>query len=628
MTGDYTMEICAQNFILYYKSRLFDIMEDKLEKRIANWISIVVDCLDVTHAVYYKPQQENNNRNCFEYSFSNQPFDFPKCISAKMLHAIFIEGNYVGRDILKTLPNLSLFNAAFHLKYNGVEKGYLFLRANEDKISELISPNANSFIDESGKVIQIIEKQSDIINEEGRYKELFRVTEKFHSSMDVDVVLNEIIKALKIVFPNFTYNLILSNDLKHDKTLPIKELQFDHIDGTVMDSYVSGEIRIEKRCSENHTILYAPLCGKQGVYGVLEVVTYASFVFQNSEVEFIRLLANTGGSAFENAKLYEQSQTLIGDLQLINDTSHRLNSSTSLDETIQFLKSQIKKSFKTEDIGFVLIKDSEFTILDGSNRIFHSEEGKKCVEFIADNIRVKNEAILYSNIQNQLADETIPFSSLMAVPMIESDSLKGFCIVSHSIPYFFTFDMFKLFQSLIHHSTLAITNSMLREELERMVITDHLTQLFAKGFLNDEIKQSMEKDEEGTFILLDIDNFKKVNDTFGHQTGDEILVQVANIIQQNIRTSDIGARWGGEELAIYLPGASLKTGSQVAHRLVEAVYKNTNPKITVSCGVSYWNKKREDRVESLFNRADIGLYHAKERGKNRVVIKEENRIII
>ncbi|MED3653537.1 diguanylate cyclase [Heyndrickxia sporothermodurans] len=586
------MEICAQSFILYYKSRLFDLMEDKLEKRIANWITIIADCLDVTHAVYYKPQQDNNNRNCFEHSFSKQPFDFPKCISTNTLQAIFIESDYVGHDILSMHPQLSIFNSAFHLKYNEIEKGYLFLHANEDKLSEFVSPNVNSFIYESGKTIQIIEKQSDILNEEGRYKELFRVTEKFHSSMDVDIVLNEIIKALKKVFPYFTYNLLLSNDSKHDKTLPIKEFQLDHIDGAVMDSYVSGEIRIEKICTENHTILYAPLCGKQGVYGVLEVATSASFVFQNSEVEFIRLLANTGGSAFENAKLYEQSQTLIRDLQLINDTSHRLNSSTSLDETVQFLKSQIKKSFNTDDIGFVLLKDTEFTILNGSNSVFLSEVGKKCVEFIAENIRVKKEALLYSNIQNQLADETIPFSSLMVVPMIESDSLKGFCIVSHSIPYYFTFDMFKLFQSLIHHSTLAITNSMLREELERMVITDQLTQLFAKGFLNDEIKQSMEKDEEGTFILLDIDNFKKVNDTFGHQTGDEILVQVANIIQQNIRSSDIGARWGGEELAIYLPGASLKTGSQVAHRLVEAVYKNTKPKITVSCGVSYWNKKR------------------------------------
>lgn len=101
----------------------------------------------------------------------------------------------------------------------------------------------------------------------------------------------------------------------------------------------------------------------------------------------------------------------------------------------------------------------------------------------------------------------------------------------------------------------------------------------------------MTSDNEGTFILLDIDNFKEVNDTYGHQVGDDVLVQVANLILENIRLTDIGARWGGEELAIYLPGVSLKAGAQIAKRLVKAVQEKTNPQITVSCGVSYWNKK-------------------------------------
>ena len=124
-------------------------------------------------------------------------------------------------------------------------------------------------------------------------------------------------------------------------------------------------------------------------------------------------------------------------------------------------------------------------------------------------------------------------------------------------PYYFSFDNFKLLQSLIHHSSLAMANSILREELEKMVITDHLTQLRSRNYLDKQMGESMQEDEEGTFILIDIDNFKKVNDTYGHQIGDDILVQVANLIQSNIRESDIGARWGGEELAIYLPKVPL-----------------------------------------------------------------------
>lgn len=623
------MEVCAQNFILYYKSRMFDLMEGPQEKRIADWISIIIDLLGAEQAVYYKPQKGNNNQFCIEYTYSgNQEVVFPHCITSNILHAIFNKSHFANHENLNLFPILDVFNFAFELKYEDLQKGYLFLLADKNKISQFVLPNLESFIKESGKFIQIINKYSTIISEERKYKELFKVTEKFHSSMDVDIVLREIIKTLKSVFPQFEYNLLLSNDTNHDKNLPIKELQFDQADGLVQESFVNGEVRIKKQYNCGQTLLYAPLCGKQGIYGILQVETFSSFIFQNSEVEFIRLLANTGGSALENARLYEQSQSLIEDLRLINETSHQLNAFSRLEETVHFLKSQISKSFHSEHTCFVILKENEMIILDGNSTYYNTANGRKCLEYITENIRMKKESLLYSNAQKQLNDITFPYASLMAVPMLESDTLKGYCVVSHENPYYFTFDMFKLFQSLIHHSTLAVINSMLREELERMVITDHLTQLFAKNFLNNEIMQSMNRDEEGTFILLDIDNFKEVNDTFGHQIGDQILVQVAKIIQHNIRTTDIGARWGGEELAIYLPGIPLKVGAGVANRLVKAVYENTNPKITVSCGVSYWNKKRKDGLESLFHRADLGLYHAKELGKNQVVIKEDSKMII
>jgi diguanylate cyclase (GGDEF)-like protein len=463
----------------------------------------------------------------------------------------------------------------------------------------------------------------DVIFEEKRYKQLFRVTEKFHSSMDMDAVLGEIIFTLQEVYPTFTYYLMLSHDNNNHEHLPIKDLEYDSENISAMQAYVTGTIQLEDSLQEKKSILYAPLKGKQGVYGVLQVITPNTMTFPKNEVEFITLLANTAGSALENAQLYQQSRKLITDLQLINETTHRLNSDLRLTETINFMTNQIKTSFNAEEVGFVLVSADfeQMKVIHGSTDYFFSDDSEVYLNFIAKKIKNEKDSIFLGDLT--IEGLSSQYRSVMTVPMVQTEKIMGFAIVLHHLPYHFSFETFKLMQSLIHHSTLAFTNSMLREELEKMVITDHLTKLHSRNYLNDKIYRSMSEDAFGTFILIDIDNFKKINDTYGHQVGDEVLVQVASIIQDNIRDTDIGARWGGEELAIYLPKVPLEIAVTIAERLVNKVREHTNPQITISCGVSYWTKEKEDNFTKLFKRADQALYIAKETGKNKVIIQEE-----
>ncbi len=214
--------------------------------------------------------------------------------------------------------------------------------------------------------------------------------------------------------------------------------------------------------------------------------------------------------------------------------------------------------------------------------------------------------------------------SLLALPMVHGSELKGLVFVIHSAPYHFTFEQFKLLQSIIHHSTLAFTNSIMHEELENLVITDHLTRLYSRSHLDETLQASLQEHEEGTFLLFDIDNFKQINDTFGHQVGDSIIIQVAKVMQKNLREKDTAARWGGEELAVYLPNVPLERGIQIAKRIVIAIADETDPAVTASCGVATWHSpSSKSTAQKLFHLADQALYEAKKLGKNQVIAHKD-----
>ena len=166
-----------------------------------------------------------------------------------------------------------------------------------------------------------------------------------------------------------------------------------------------------------------------------------------------------------------------------------------------------------------------------------------------------------------------------------------------------------------------------QEELERLANIDSLTGLLNRGAilrkLSEQMKHAKRYRDELSLSLLDIDHFKKVNDQYGHLTGDDVLEQVAILMWQNIRDADIIGRYGGEEFIIILPRTDLSSALNVAERvrkMIEAS-KMKDPEgnmfgITVSQGISIY-KLGEDE-HSLISRADNALYKAKGNGRNRV----------
>ena len=168
-----------------------------------------------------------------------------------------------------------------------------------------------------------------------------------------------------------------------------------------------------------------------------------------------------------------------------------------------------------------------------------------------------------------------------------------------------------------------------REKLERLATFDSLTGLYNRravlGRLDELINLANRYKEDFSLSMLDIDHFKKVNDHYGHLTGDEVLEEIAVLIRRNIRETDIVGRYGGEEFIIILPKTNLASAWVVAERL-RSIIEKTEMKdsvgnvfaITVSQGLAGW--ERDEDAASLISRADEALYKAKEKGRNRVQI--------
>jgi two-component system, cell cycle response regulator len=166
------------------------------------------------------------------------------------------------------------------------------------------------------------------------------------------------------------------------------------------------------------------------------------------------------------------------------------------------------------------------------------------------------------------------------------------------------------------------------ELLKELSNTDPLTHLYNRRYLtkvlSSELIRAKRYNESLSFIILDIDHFKKVNDAYGHQNGDTVLSAVAEVVQAGRRCYDIAARYGGEEFVLVLPGTTLAGGITVAERLREDVRViSFNPpleqlSITISLGIATFPSEQIEDEDSLIRQADEALYRAKQNGRNRV----------
>jgi diguanylate cyclase (GGDEF)-like protein len=184
------------------------------------------------------------------------------------------------------------------------------------------------------------------------------------------------------------------------------------------------------------------------------------------------------------------------------------------------------------------------------------------------------------------------------------------------------------FTILAHQFALALRRLKLYKDIETLALTDGLTGVYTRRYFierfDEEVKRSSLHKTSLSFLMIDADHFKMVNDQHGHLTGDLVLKEISNIIQENVREIDIVGRFGGEEFCVVLPDTEMEGARVVAERIRKSAekrsikaYDNTLH-VTLSIGIAVYPSDGKF-VEELMDKADWALYRAKSQGRNCVV---------
>jgi diguanylate cyclase (GGDEF)-like protein len=183
---------------------------------------------------------------------------------------------------------------------------------------------------------------------------------------------------------------------------------------------------------------------------------------------------------------------------------------------------------------------------------------------------------------------------------------------------------------------LALTNNQLlanAELITRLSLTDPLTGLGNRRRFNEGLRTEMAAAlRHGTplsLVMCDLDHFKRINDDFGHNEGDNVLMAFSGLIIKNIRANDLATRFGGEEFLIVMPKSNKTSAAEVANRIRCAIesslFQNINRPVTASFGIAEWNEG--ETSDQLLKKVDIALYAAKTSGRNRVEIAEQTNLV-
>ena len=323
------------------------------------------------------------------------------------------------------------------------------------------------------------------------------------------------------------------------------------------------------------------------------------------------------------------------------------NKNIKLEKNIDALSNIVEISkyvnaYLSDDNLFSMINDMILGILGVTySTIFILENNELSIEASnIDNKNIKLTSMELFNISNeqefilnsekvikQSGNGLIDIHSIMGIPIVLRKKFIGYILVEHKMLNFMTNELKVFLKSISNQIAIIIENSFLYRQLENLTQIDPLLGIYNRKFFFDFLEKVITDNKADKFaiVMIDIDNFKKINDTCGHQFGDEVLKNTTKVISRWKDEQDVLARYGGEELIMYMP--NIKDNENVFNK-VEIIrnqlensrvnFDNICKNVTASFGIAFYPDDRKN-INILIKLADDLLYESKKQGKNRVL---------
>jgi len=384
--------------------------------------------------------------------------------------------------------------------------------------------------------------------------------------------------------------------------------------------YYKGEVKIS-------SAIIAPIMLLDQIEGLF-VIDRKDEQFSEEDKKTFEEAANTAGYFLAMLRLYEKKKYEAQYLSSISEIAKILQKGLDLKTILTNAITKFKADMKCDDISIAAIDE-----LTNSGIVLESTHIKENTKFSLDdglvgivgkhrNFILKDD-LSEGNLVVLKKGERKKVGSFVGIPVQQDDELLGVLWLEDHRKKRFNEDDVQALNILSFQLSLAWQRANLYERVKELSIRDGLTGLYNHRHFQELLGQEIDKQNELILLFFDIDHFKKINDTYGHQAGDEVLNFLGRLVSQ----TGYAARYGGEEFAIILPGCTIKKGAEIAVRLKDHLKKSEikfnqiRIKITISIGIAHYPRDAKTRIE-LIEKADKALYVAKETGRDRIVIAQ------